>query len=169
MDVKKGKARSVFIGVCVAPAVILFFIFMIIPTFNVFKMSLYKWGGFSNNKQFVGLENFKKLMTDTTFLRTFQNSILLVVCVTVVTMALSLIFAAIISREKIKGENFFRVIFYIPNILSIVIISAIFSAIYDPSTGLLNSVLGIFRGNKDPILWLGDQKIIMMWRFLTRY
>ena len=161
MDVKKGKARSVFIGVCVAPAVILFFIFMIIPTFNVFKMSLYKWGGFSNNKQFVGLENFQKLMTDTTFLRTFQNSILLVVCVTVITMALSLIFAAIISREKIKGENFFRIIFYLPNILSIVIISAIFSAIYDPSTGLLNSIIGIFRGDKDPILWLGDQKIVI--------
>ena len=161
MDVKKGKARSVFIGVCVAPAVILFFIFMIIPTFNVFKMSLYKWGGFSNNKQFVGLENFKKLMSDTIFLRTFQNSILLVVCVTVITMALSLIFAAIISREKIKGENFFRIIFYIPNILSIVIISAIFSAIYDPNTGLLNSLLSIFRGEKDPILWLGDQKIVI--------
>ena len=161
MNVKKGKARSVFIGVCVAPAVILFFIFMIIPTFNVFKMSLYKWGGFSNNKQFVGLENFKKLMSDTIFLRTFQNSILLVVCVTVITMALSLIFAAIISREKIKGENFFRIIFYIPNILSIVIISAIFSAIYDPNTGLLNSLLSIFRGEKDPILWLGDQKIVI--------
>ncbi len=161
MDLKKGKARSVFIGVCVAPAVILFFIFMIIPTFNVFKMSLYKWGGFSNNKQFVGLENFKKLMSDTIFLRTFQNSILLVVCVTVITMALSLIFAAIISREKIKGENFFRIIFYIPNILSIVIISAIFSAIYDPNTGLLNSLLSIFRGEKDPILWLGDQKIVI--------
>ena len=158
---KKGKARSVFIGVCVAPAVILFFIFMIIPTFNVFKMSLYRWGGFSNNKEFVGLDNFKKLMSDTNFLRTFQNTILLVVCVTVVTMALSLIFAAIISREKIKGENFFRVIFYIPNILSIVIISAIFSAIYDPTNGLLNSFLSIFKGDKNPILWLGDQKIVI--------
>lgn len=161
MDVKKGKARSVFIGVCVAPAVILFIIFMLVPTFNVFKMSLYRWGGFSNNKEFVGLENFKKLMSDTNFLRTFQNTILLVVCVTVVTMALSLIFAAIISREKIKGENFFRVIFYIPNILSIVIISAIFSAIYDPTNGLLNSFLSIFKGDKNPILWLGDQKIVI--------
>jgi N-acetylglucosamine transport system permease protein len=124
-------------------------------------MSLYRWGGFSNNKEFVGLENFKKLMSDTNFLRTFQNTILLVVCVTVVTMALSLIFAAIISREKIKGENFFRVIFYIPNILSIVIISAIFSAIYDPTNGLLNSFLSIFKGDKNPILWLGDQKIVI--------
>jgi len=174
--VKKGKARSIFIGVCVAPAVILFFIFMIIPTFNVFKMSLYKWGGYSNNKEFVGFENFSKLMQDTNFLRSFQNSILLVVCVTVVTMALALIFAAIISREKIKGENFFRVIFYIPNILSVVVISAIFAAIYDPTTGMLNSILGIFRGDKDPILWLGDQKLVifslviaMIWQAIGYY
>ena len=62
MDVKKGRARSVFIGVCVAPAVILFTIFMLIPTFNVFKMSLYKWGGYSNTKEFVGLNNFKILV-----------------------------------------------------------------------------------------------------------
>lgn len=158
---KKSKARSVFIGVCVAPAVILFVIFMLIPTFNIFKMSLYKWGGFSNTKEFIGLNNFKTLLADAKFLRTFQNSILLVVCVTVITISFSLIFAAIISREKIKGENFFRIIFYIPNILSIVIISAIFSAIYDPTNGLLNSVLGIFRGDKDPILWLGDQKIVI--------
>ncbi len=176
MDVKKGKARSVFIGVCVAPAVILFFIFMVIPTINVFRMSLYKWGGYSNNKEFVGLENFNKLMQDTNFLRSFQNTILLVVCVTVVTMALSLIFAAIISREKIKGENFFRVIFYIPNILSVVVISAIFSAIYDPTNGMLNSILGIFRGDTDPILWLGDQKIVifslviaMIWQAIGYY
>ncbi len=176
MNVKKGKARSIFIGVCVAPAVILFFIFMIIPTFNVFKMSMYKWGGYSNNKEFVGFENFSKLMQDTNFLRSFQNSILLVVCVTVVTMALALIFAAIISREKIKGENFFRVIFYIPNILSVVVISAIFAAIYDPTTGMLNSILGIFRGDKDPILWLGDQKLVifslviaMIWQAIGYY
>ena len=146
MYVKKGKARSVFIGVCVAPAVILFFIFMVIPTINVFRMSLYKWGGSQNNKEFVGLDNFSKLMQDTNFLRSFQNTILLVVCVTVVTMALSLIFAAIISREKIKGENFFRVIFYIPNILSVVVISAIFSAIYDPTNGILNSLISVLRG-----------------------
>ena len=173
---KKGKARSIFIGVCVAPAVILFIIFMVIPTFNVFKMSLYKWGGYSNNKEFVGLENFSKLLKDTNFLRSFQNSILLVVCVTVVTMALALIFAAIISREKIKGENFFRIIFYIPNILSVVVISAIFAAIYDPDTGMLNSFLSIFRGDKDPILWLGDQKLVifsliiaMIWQAIGYY
>ena len=77
---KKGRARSVFIWVCVAPAVILFTVFMLIPTFNVFKMSLYKWGGYSNTKEFVGFNNFKILMEDMNFFRSFQNTILLIVC-----------------------------------------------------------------------------------------
>ena len=174
---KRGRARRVFIGVCVAPAVILFIIFMLIPTFNVFKMSLYKWGGYSNTKEFVGLNNFKILMEDTNFFRYFQNTVLLIVCVTVVTMALALIFAAILSREKIVGQNFYRIIFYIPNILSVVVISAIFSAIYDPNNGLLNSIIGIFRGSdKTPILWLGDQKLViyslviaMIWQAIGYY
>lgn len=174
---KKIKGKSIFITVCVAPAVILFVIFMLIPTFNVFKMSLYKWGGYSNTKQFVGLNNFRILMEDTNFFRSFQNTVLLIAIVTIVTMALSLIFAAILSREKIKGQNFFRIIFYIPNILSVVVISAIFSAIYDPNNGLLNSIIGIFRGSeKTPILWLGDQKLViyslviaMIWQAIGYY
>lgn len=174
---KRGRARSVFIGVCVAPAVILFIIFMLIPTFNVFKMSLYKWGGYSNNKEFVGLNNFKILMEDMNFFRSFQNTVLLITIVTIVTMALALIFAALLSREKIRGQNFFRIVFYIPNILSVVVISAIFSAIYDPNNGLLNSVIGIFRGSdKTPILWLGDQKLViyslviaMIWQAIGYY
>lgn len=174
---KSGKAKNVFIAVCVLPATLLFIIFMIIPTINVFKMSLYKWGGFSNNKQFVGFNNFKMLFTDSNFYRSFQNTILLIVLVTIITMAFALIFAAIISRENLKGQNFFRIIFYIPNILSVVVISAIFSAIYDPNSGLLNSILGVFRG-KDaaPVLWLGDQKIViyslaiaMIWQAIGYY
>lgn len=159
MNHKKG--RNAYIIICIMPAVVLFTIFMIIPTINVFRMSLYKWGGFTNNKTFVGLSNFKILFQDENFYRSFQNTILLIVIVTIVTISLALMFASILTRMKIKGQNFFRVIFYIPNILSIIVISAIFSAIYDPTNGLLNSILQIFRGEKDAILWLGNQKIVI--------
>lgn len=174
---RQRRGRNGFIAVCVLPAVILFIIFMIVPTINVFNMSLYKWGGFSNNKTFVGLNNFKILFEDPKFYRSFQNSILLITFVTIITMAFALIFAAILSREKIKGQNFFRIIFYIPNILSVVVISAIFSAIYDPNQGLLNSILSIFRAkDATPILWLGDQKLViyslviaMVWQAIGYY
>ncbi|NLI89907.1 MAG: sugar ABC transporter permease [Epulopiscium sp.] len=173
---KNEKGKKFFILACLSPAVILFTIFMIIPTFNVFKMSLYKWGGYSPDKDFVGLENFKILMTDMKFFRSFQNTVLLIVIVTVITMGFSLIFAAILTREKIIGENFFRIIFYIPNILSVVVIAAIFSAIYDPTNGLLNSTLGFIRLENLQRMWLGDQKIVifsmagaMIWQAIGYY
>jgi uncharacterized membrane-anchored protein YitT (DUF2179 family) len=64
---------------CVAPATILFFIFMILPTLNVFRMSLYERGAYSPNETFVGLKNFQHLLKDTQFIRSMQNMILLVV------------------------------------------------------------------------------------------
>lgn len=158
---KSRKGKGLFIFCCLAPAAILFIVFMIIPTFDIFRMSLFKWGGYTDDKTFVGLDNFKTLFQSDKFYQAFQNSILLIVTVTIVTFALALIFAYILSREKLKGQAFFRVIFYIPNILSVVVISAIFSAIYDPNQGLLNSFLNLFRGDKDPILWLGDQKLVI--------
>lgn len=175
----KKKGRSRFIFCCLAPAVILFAIFMLIPTIDVFKMSLYKWGGYTAEKTFVGLDNFKILLQSDKFYQAFQNSVLLIVIVTIVTFGMAIIFAAILTREKLKGQTFFRVVFYIPNILSVVVISAIFSAIYDPNQGLLNSFLNLFRGQNgvdNPILWLGSQDLViysiiiaMVWQAIGYY
>lgn len=157
MKNRRKRERNLFILACLLPALILFFTFLIYPTIQVFRMSMFKWGGFSNNQQFVGLENFKILWADENFFRTIQNTILLIVVVTLFTVVLAVLFAAILSTEKIRGNNFFRIIFYIPNILSIVVIAGIFSAIYDPKAGLLNAVLPE-AWNK---LWLGDQSIVI--------
>lgn len=176
---RREKGRGRFIFLCLAPAVILFTIFMIYPTIGVFRMSLYKWGGYTADKTFVGLQNFKILFQSEKFYQAFQNTVLLIIIVTIFTFAFALVFAAILTREKIKGQNFFRIVFYIPNILSVVVISAIFSAIYDPNQGLLNSFLNLFRGAdgvENPILWLGDQKIViysiviaMIWQAIGYY
>ena len=157
MKNRRKREKNLFILVCLLPALILFFTFLIYPTIEVFRMSLFKWGGFSNNQQFVGLDNFKILWQDENFFRTIQNTILLIVVVTLFTVVLAVLFAAILSTEKIRGNNFFRIIFYIPNILSIVVIAGIFSAIYDPKAGLLNAVLPEAWNR----LWLGDQSVVI--------
>ena len=157
---RTDKSRKRFVFLCVAPATILFFLFMILPTLNVFRMSLYERGAYSPNETFVGLKNFQHLLRDAQFIRSMQNMILLVVTVTLITFAFALVFAAILTREKIKGQNFFRIIFYIPNILSVVVISGIFSAIYKPENGMLNSIIGLFRNMSDPILWKGEKLVI---------
>ncbi|MGL5677161.1 MAG: carbohydrate ABC transporter permease [Cellulosilyticaceae bacterium] len=155
----KDRSRPWFIFACLSPAVILFTLFMIIPTINVFRMSMYKWGGYSPKKTFVGFDNFVKLFQSDKFYQAFQNTVLLIVVVTLVTIVMALGFAAILTREKLKGQNFFRIVFYIPNILSVVVISAIFSAIYDPTNGLFNSVIRLFGG--EDVMWLGNQKIVI--------
>ncbi|MGG6312161.1 carbohydrate ABC transporter permease [Paenibacillus macerans] len=174
MNHNKGKTR--FIWLCITPAFVLFFLFMVVPTLNVFRMSVYKWSGFSADKQFVGLNNFKILMDDAVFVKSFQNTILLLVVVTILTMSLALLFAAIMTREKVKGKDLYRIVFYIPNVLSVVIIAAIFSAIYDAEEGLLNGMLGILRLDFLQHMWLGDQGIViysiaaaMIWQSVGYY
>ncbi len=171
---RRSGARNRFIALCVAPATILFFIFMIIPTFNVFRLSLYNRGAVSTSQTFAGLNNFKVLFGDERFIKAMQNTILLIVVVTVLTFFFAIVFAAILTREKIKGQNFFRIIFYIPNILSVVVISGIFSAIYDVDNGLLNSILSLFRDG-DPIKWKAQPMVIfsiiiaMVWQAIGYY
>lgn len=156
------RSRSFFIVLALAPAVILMTIFMLYPVLWVFQMSLYRWGGYSPDKEFIGFQNFITLAKDMNFIRAMQNTIVLIVLVTVVTLAFALVFAAILTRVKFKGVGLFRVIFYIPNILSIVVISAIFSAIYDPSQGLLNSILRLFHPAKwQGVQWLGNEQLVI--------
>ena len=170
---KSNFKRTAFILLCVAPAVILFVIFMGVPTFNVFRLSLFKRSTFNPNETFVGLQNFRMLMKDAVFIRSMQNMLLLIVMVTIFTMGTALLFAGILTREKLKGQDFFRIVFYIPNILSVVVISGIFSAIYDVDKGLLNSILNLF--GKEGVLWKGEQHVItslviaMVWQAIGYY
>ena len=172
----RSKGRSRFIVLCVAPATILFFLFMVMPTFNVFRMSLFERGAYSPTETFVGMNNFNVLFKDTKFITSMQNTILLIVTVTIITFFFAIVFAAILTREKIRGQNFFRIVFYIPNILSIVVIAGIFSAIYKPdTTGMLNNIFTFFAGRNIEILWKTQPMVIvsiiiaMVWQAIGYY
>ena len=170
-----SKAKRVgFVFACVAPAVILFTLFMVWPTFNVFRLSLFQRSTFNPQETFIGLKNFQMLIKDAAFFRSMQNMLLLIVMVTIFTMGTALLFAGILTREKLKGQDFFRIVFYIPNILSVVVISGIFSAIYAPDdTGMLNSILRLFGGEN--VAWKGEQNVMtsiviaMVWQAIGYY
>jgi N-acetylglucosamine transport system permease protein len=175
---RSAHARSTtwFVLACLSPAVLLYLVFMVLPALNVFRMSVFRWSGFSATQTFVGLDNFRTLLTDMQFVRAFQNTVLLLVVVTVVTMSVALLSAAIMSREALRGRNLYRFVLYIPNILSVVVIAAMFSAIYDQQTGLLNGGLGFLGLDALEQVWLGDQKIVvyavaaaMVWQSVGYY
>ncbi|MER5226330.1 carbohydrate ABC transporter permease [Streptomyces flaveus] len=171
---RRGNTR--FVLACLLPALVLFAVFMVVPTMNVFRMSFYTWSGFSPDKRFVGLDNFSRLLDDEQFVRAFQNTVALLVVVTVVTMGMGLFLAAIMTRQRLRGRNLYRFILYIPNVLSVVVIAAIFSAVYDQENGLLNSTLRLLSLDGLQQVWLGDQKLVvysvaiaMVWQSLGYY
>lgn len=172
----RRRGGGLFILACLSPAVVLFAVFMIWPTITVFRMSLFQWSGFSPTPTFVGFANFVQLFQDEQFLRAFENTITLLVVVTIVTMGLALFMAAIMTRQNLRGRNLFRFVLYIPNILSVVVIAAIFSAVYDQQNGLLNGTLRLFSLDGLQQVWLGDQRIVlysvgiaMIWQSLGYY
>ena len=173
---RNSKSKKLFIGFSVMPALILFLVFMVIPTINIFWMSMFKWGGLSNNKKFVGLNNFKILLQDENFLKALQNTMFLIVFTTVITLFVAIILAAILIRKDIKFNNFFRIVFYLPNILSVVVISAIFSAILSPDQGIINATLRLFNLESWTKMWLGDPTTVvwcvlvaMIWQAIGYY
>ncbi|MDO5026379.1 MAG: sugar ABC transporter permease [Tissierellia bacterium] len=160
MKNSKEKKRFIFWGLF--PAFLLYIIFEIYPTINVFKDSLYKTGGLSGNKSFVGFNNFKILFKDDNFIKAFQNTIFLIVVVTIFTIFLAIIFASVLTREKFKGRNFFRIILYIPNILSVAVIASIFASVYGMDQGLINGLLRMINPETyQNIPFLGDKNYVM--------
>lgn len=157
---KRKKQEKVFLACCVTPALVGFCVFILYPAFQVFRMSLYKWSGGTGKKTFIGLKNFKTLFASDAFWLAFRNTVFLMVFVTIVTMALSLFFAAVISRGKLKEANFYRIVLFFPNVLSIVVIGIIFKNLFNPLTGIVNSALSAMGQTNLPN-WLGDSKYVL--------
>lgn len=158
---RRSPGQGLFVGLCVFPALLLYAAFMVWPTVDVFRMSLYQWTGFGGVPVFIGLQNFVYLLSDTQFIRAFQNTVLLMVIVSMVTLAGGLVLASILMREQLPGRNIYRFVLYLPSVLSIVVVAAIFSAIYDQRDGLLNGTLGLLGLGQPGPVWLGDRQIVI--------
>ena len=157
---QRKKKEKIFLACCVTPALVGFCLFILYPAFQVFRMSLYKWSGGTGKKTFIGLKNFKTLFASDTFWLAFRNTLFLMVFVTIVTMALSLFFAAVISRGKLKEANLYRIVLFFPNVLSIVVIGIIFKNLFNPLTGIVNSALAAMGKTNLPN-WLGDSRYVL--------
>lgn len=156
----RKKAQRRFIIACLSPAVLLVTIFMALPTIEVFKTSLFKKASFVSQEEFAGFFNFELLFKDMKFIESMQNTILYITLIVLFTVVLAVLFATLLTRENFKFKNFFRVIFYIPNILSIVVIAGMFSAIYAPENGILNAALRLIGLGALQQQWLGNPDII---------
>jgi raffinose/stachyose/melibiose transport system permease protein len=130
-----------------APAFVLFLVFLVYPIFRSVYYSLFNWNGLGPAVDFVGLDNFKRILTDTVFMKAVGNGLLIVVFSLAIQLPLSLALAIMVGRDQ-PGRAFFRAVFYMPYVLSEVITAIIWVGLFnpDPERGFINALLILIPG-----------------------
>lgn len=150
-----------FILCFLLPPLLVYGVFYLLPFAQAFLYSLFNWSGYSRQMTFVGLDNFKKAFQDEVVWKALGNNFFFLFWSTLITFGLAFFFAVCFTRLKIKGTGFYRIVYFFPNTLSIVVVGVLWMFIYNPSFGLLNGILE-FLG-LSPLIqdWLGDKSVVM--------
>ncbi len=156
---KKLYSNKFHILIFLLPALILFCGVLIAPIGASAYYSLFNWKGPGAEKIFIGLGNYQELFTSNRlgFVKALVNSLLLAVLSVGLQLPLALALALALGK-KIKGERLFLSVYFMPVLISTVVIGQLWAKIYDPSYGILNAFLrGVGLDNWAKI-WLGDKK-----------
>ncbi len=137
----------------VLPALIGTFIFIIIPIFCSFGLSFTEWD-LLNEIKFVGLDNYKSIFTEPVFFKILINTLVYAISATVFAVIIPLVIASILNT-KLRGAEWFKTIYFIPFITPAVVIAIVWSWIFDPNIGAINSLLRIHLN------WLFDTHLAM--------
>jgi raffinose/stachyose/melibiose transport system permease protein len=150
-----------------APAFVLFLVFLIYPIFRSAYFSLFNWNGLGPAINFVGLDNFKQILTDQVFLKGIGNSIVIVVLSLALQLPVALALAIMVGRD-LPGRAFFRSIFFMPYVISEVITAIIWISMFspDPQRGFLNALLTLIPGVHAQN-FLGDVNQVMACIFIV--
>lgn len=137
----------------ILPAVLGTLIFIVIPVFFSFSLSFVDWDLLSPMK-FVGLSNFKDVLTDSTFVQVLINTFVFAITSSVFAVIIPLVLACILNT-KIRGSNFYKTAYFLPFITPMIVIAIVWQWVFDPNIGLLNQILHTH------IKWLYDVRFAM--------
>jgi raffinose/stachyose/melibiose transport system permease protein len=163
---RQAKNRLTII-IFLLPAVVIFSVFIIYPIFRSAYFSLFDWNGLGPATDFIGLDNFKKILTDKIFQTAVVNNLLIAVLSLAVQLPISLAIAIMVGRD-FPGRGFFRTIFFLPYVLSEVITAIIWLGMFNPNPdrGFINALLEIIPG-LDPVTFLGDPELVLIAIFIV--
>lgn len=138
------------------PAFAFFFIFVLFPMLRGIWVSFFDYS--INKFDFIGMDNYIRLTTDAVFIQSLQNTLLLVVGTVPLIIVFALFVSVSIYKKPAGIRSFFRGVFYLPAVSSIVSITVVWGWIYHPLYGILNYLLEFLGLIQEPISWLGEPK-----------
>jgi N-acetylglucosamine transport system permease protein len=150
-----------------APAILLYLVFVIYPYGRSMYNSFTSWKGVSANQPWVGLRNYVRMVNDEFFWNALWHNIQYLLFLPIVLISLSL-FLAFMINQRVRFAKFFRVAFFFPQVISIISIGVLWSYIYHPTIGIITSIAKFLRmegffqlfGFEGIPVWMGDPRTV---------
>ena len=137
---KKNKSELLFL----APGTVIYVLFLVVPILVCFYYAFTNWDGISPVYKFIGLRNFKNILSDSRFWDAVKVTLIVTVVSTFLQNAIGILFAVWLNQKNWVCE-FCKTILFLPAILSSVVVSFIWSYMTQGNGGILNTILGIFH------------------------
>ena len=160
----RTRARWLTIALFVLPALVLYAIFVLLPIVQAMQYSLYKWNGLTPLTDFVGLENYVTAVNSRSFTISVGNNLLILFLSLFIQIPFSLALAVLLNR-RFPGRAMFRVLFFLPYVLSEAVTGIVFSLMLQPHSVVDSSLttVGLEGLIQD---WLGDSTLVMITLFV---
>lgn len=165
----RNMRRSLHAYLFISPFYLFFAVFMGFPVLFSVYISLFKWRG-TGQRTFVGLANYRLLLLDPDIRAAIWNTIYIWVGHLAPLLVMGLVLAVILNSPRIRGYKFFRGIYFLPNITSVVIVALLFAALLGYEYGVVNLVITWLGGEK--VKWLGSARwskisiiVMILWQW----
>lgn len=172
LEMRQRNTRKVA-ALFLAPVTILLIVFILYPIIDTFITSGYQWNGISSAKEFIGFENWKTLLTDKNFWIAFRNNLVIMVLSIVIQIPIGLALATFLDFGG-KKLTVFKVIWFVPLLMSSVAIGFLFTYALATNGGIVSTISGWFGGGNIDLL--GNPKtalltviIVICWQFTPFY
>ena len=161
---RRLSAKWVTIILFLLPGLTLYLLFVLFPVVQAARYSLYNWNGLKPLTDFVGLNNYADALGSSVFQAAVSNNLLIIFLSLTLQIPFSLFLAVLLNR-RFHGRALFRLIFFLPYVLSEAITGIIFTLFLQPGSGLDASMNGLGLGGLKQD-WLGDTGLVMLTLFV---
>ncbi|GET10359.1 carbohydrate ABC transporter permease [Ligilactobacillus agilis] len=157
------KTRNQVLGyMFILPALVLLLLFLFIPSIMSFYYSFTDYNMLTPQaKVFIGLKNYISLFSDEVFIKSLKNVLLFVVFIVPIQVGIALGLALIVNKKR-PWNTFFKVSFFAPVVVSLVVTSVLWLYIVNPEQGLLNGLLSVFHIKPQPFLTSSHQAMFVI-------
>jgi len=156
----RGLGRAAVPLLFLLPSFVLYLVFALIPIEETARLGFYRWDGYSPQMPFVGLANYVAMVEDWKFWNALWHNVEWTAMTLVLAVGVALALAAVLARLR-RGRTFFRVTFFLPNVVALSVVAVIWGQLYNPLIGPINLILRRVGLPGLAHLWLGEPATVL--------